>query len=333
MTKSKSSAKSSKGASQKATSTEIPHKSSHNLLGLLTKPGTTDTFDSILDMLNATKYKTLLTADALIYLTTQREFWKNATLEKQGETVTTITSSLKGKTVNITPQSISEVFQLADQEGKDSFPKNELKIDFIERGYADTMMKRDTLQKVFFPPATRFLFHTLLTCVSNKTTSFNEIPLKIQNLGYAILQEENFNYSKVIFNDLVKNVETKSFLLFPRLLSYYFEKKFSKNDIAVINQGESLQMHSLTAETLTRMSTPCKTQAEVPEQTLAANTAPQASAAEPTAQGDQGSKTTALKPTPKITKNPQKKKNQKPPKPTKKATLEDEIPEQLPVTT
>ena len=63
-------------------------------------------------------------------------------------------------------------------------------------------------------------------------------------------------------------------------------------------------MHSLTAETFTRMSTPCKTQAEVPEQILAANTAPQVSAAEPTALGDQSSKTTALKPTPKIPKKP-----------------------------
>ena len=62
--------------------------------------------------------------------------------------------------------------------------------------------------------------------------------MKIQNLGYAILQGENLNYSKAIFNDLVKNVETKSFLLFPRFLSYYFEKTFSKDDIAVINQGE-----------------------------------------------------------------------------------------------
>ncbi|MFS8022356.1 hypothetical protein Hanom_Chr16g01438511 [Helianthus anomalus] len=83
------------------------------------------------------------------------------------------------------------------------------------------------------------------------------------------------------------------------------------------------------------MSTPCKTQAEVPEQTLAANTAPRVSAAEPTAQGDQSGRTTALKPTPTITKRPQKKKtpNPPPPQPTKKATLEDEIPEQLPVIT
>ena len=123
MTKSKSSAKSSKGASQKATSTDIPHKPSHNLLGLLTKPGHIDTFDSILDLLNASKYKTLLTADAPIYLQTQREFWKNCILEKQGKDVIAINSSLQKKAVRITPQSISEVFQLADQEGKDSFPK------------------------------------------------------------------------------------------------------------------------------------------------------------------------------------------------------------------
>ncbi|MFS7995871.1 hypothetical protein Hanom_Chr12g01123151 [Helianthus anomalus] len=331
MTKSKSSAKSSKEASQKAISTEIPHKPSHNLLGLLTKPGTIDTFDSILDMLNASKYKTLLTVDAPIYLQTQREFWKNCILEKQGEDIIAINSTLQKKAVRITPQSISEVFQLNDLQGKDSFPKNELNIDFIERGYADTMMKRDTLEKGFFPSTTRFLFHTLLMCVSNKTTSFNEIPMKIQNLGYAILQGENLNYSKEIFNDLVKNVETKSFLLFPRLLSYYFEKKFSKDDIAVINQGESFQINNLTTETFSRMLTPCKTRAEVPEQNLAATTAPHVSAAEPTAQGDQGSQTTVLEPTPKITKKPQKKKTQKPTKPIKKATLEDEIPEQLPV--
>ncbi|MFS7952029.1 hypothetical protein Hanom_Chr07g00602141 [Helianthus anomalus] len=99
MTKSNPSAKptsksSSKTASQKAISTKIPHKPSHNLLGLLTKPGTIDTFDSILDMLNASKYKTLLTADAPIYLQTQREFWKNCTLEKQGKVVIAIHSTL-----------------------------------------------------------------------------------------------------------------------------------------------------------------------------------------------------------------------------------------------
>ncbi|MFS7972202.1 hypothetical protein Hanom_Chr09g00841921 [Helianthus anomalus] len=102
---------------------EIPYKAPHNYLGLLTKPGTIDTYDSIIDIMSSSKYKTLLIADAPIYLKTQREFWKNATLESQGEKVIAINSSIMGKKVKITPQLISEVFELDDLQGKTSFPK------------------------------------------------------------------------------------------------------------------------------------------------------------------------------------------------------------------
>ena len=90
-------------------------------------------------------------------------------------------------------------------------------------------------------------------------------------------------------------------------------------------QGEPFQINGLTPVTFTRLSKVSKTQAEAPEQTLAATTAPQAPAAEPTAQGDHSSKTTIVKPTPKSTKRPRQKKTQKPLKPKTKATLEDEI--------
>ncbi|XP_022019402.1 DNA ligase 1-like [Helianthus annuus] len=96
--------------------------------------------------MSSSKYKTLLTEDAPIYLKTQREFWKNATLETQGETVTAINSSIMGKKVHITPQSILAVFELDDQQGKTYFPKIEYQNDFLERGYAE-QMRRDTLQK------------------------------------------------------------------------------------------------------------------------------------------------------------------------------------------
>ncbi|MFS7945440.1 hypothetical protein Hanom_Chr06g00524341 [Helianthus anomalus] len=63
------------------------------------------------------------------------------------------------------------------------------------------------MQKGEFPPPMKFLFHTLLTYVSNKTTAFNEIPLKIQYLGYALMSKTNFKYSQENFNDMVKNVK------------------------------------------------------------------------------------------------------------------------------
>ncbi|MFS8022335.1 hypothetical protein Hanom_Chr16g01438281 [Helianthus anomalus] len=73
-----------------------------------------------------------------------------------------------------------------DYTGKKSFPKDEYQTDLIERGY-EVQMTKATLQKGDFPPPMKILFHTLLICVSNKTTAFNEIPLKIQYLGYAIM--------------------------------------------------------------------------------------------------------------------------------------------------
>ncbi|MFS7917835.1 hypothetical protein Hanom_Chr03g00193841 [Helianthus anomalus] len=90
------------------------------------------------------------------------------------------------------------------------------------------------MYKPNFPLTMKFLFHTLLTCLSAKTTAFNEIPLKIQYLGYAILTKYDFNYSQALFSDLVSNVKkihngkNVAFLMYPRLLSYYLQKHVSK---------------------------------------------------------------------------------------------------------
>ncbi|MFS8020994.1 hypothetical protein Hanom_Chr16g01422281 [Helianthus anomalus] len=87
------------------------------------------------------------------------------------------------------------------------------------------------MYKPNFPPPKKFLFHTLLTCLSAKTTAFNEIPLNIQYLGYAILTKSDYNLSQALFSDLLndvknvkklkKGVRSNAFLLYPRLLSYY----------------------------------------------------------------------------------------------------------------
>ncbi|MFS7911168.1 hypothetical protein Hanom_Chr02g00114871 [Helianthus anomalus] len=117
------------------------------------------------------------------------------------------------------------------------------------------------MQKGEFSLPMKFLFHTLLICVSNKTTAFNEIPLNIQYLGYAIrfMSKTDFNYSQEIFNGLVKNVKNirekkpQAFLLFPRFLSYYLQQKIPKENAQVLVQGAPLQINSLYAETFTRL--------------------------------------------------------------------------------
>ncbi|MFS7961961.1 hypothetical protein Hanom_Chr08g00721081 [Helianthus anomalus] len=220
--------KASKTTPKEATKIEIPYKWSHNYLGIFEKLSDIRTFDSIIDTLSSTKYKTLLNCNATVNINTQREFWKNVTLEKVDKKVVAINSTIKGVKITITCQAICEVFELNDLECKNSFPKTAYQRNFIERGYGEEM-KIDTLQKGSFPSATRFLFHTLLMCVSNKTTAFNEIPLKIQYLGYAILQDENFNYSQVIFNDLVKKCGENNFFIVSKVFELLLsEKGFQK---------------------------------------------------------------------------------------------------------
>ncbi|MFS8025314.1 hypothetical protein Hanom_Chr16g01473511 [Helianthus anomalus] len=80
------------------------------------------------------------------------------------------------------------------------------------------------------------------------------------------------------------------------------------------------------------MMAPIKLKTKEAEQVLETDVVLQATTAEPTAPGDQSSTPTALKPTP-ATKKTKRKTTRKPTKPTPKATLEDEIPELMPVTT
>ncbi|MFS7997629.1 hypothetical protein Hanom_Chr12g01144011 [Helianthus anomalus] len=112
----------------------LPYKTPHNYLGLLEKPSHTETFNSIIDALSSSKYKTLLTYDAPIYLDTQQEFWKNAKLETKDKKPLAITSSIKGISVKITPQTILEVLELDVFKVKLLSLKQSIKLIFLREG-------------------------------------------------------------------------------------------------------------------------------------------------------------------------------------------------------
>ncbi|MFS7903960.1 hypothetical protein Hanom_Chr01g00030291 [Helianthus anomalus] len=223
-------------------------KHPHNYLCTFEKTTKNTDFHSIIDAPSSSKYKTLLTCNAPIYQDTLRDFWANAKLEIQDKKPWVISSKVGGVLVPIKPQTISVVFQMNDLASKTSFPKDEYQTDLIKRGYTGQLAKA-TMQKGDFPPPAKFLFHTLLTCVSNKTTPINKIPLKIQYLGYAIMSETDFNYSQALFTNLVNNLKIvqekkpQAFLLFPRFLSYYLQQKIPKEIAKVLKQRKPFQIN------------------------------------------------------------------------------------------
>ncbi|MFS7911459.1 hypothetical protein Hanom_Chr02g00118331 [Helianthus anomalus] len=155
-------------------------------------------------------------------------------------------------------------------------------------------LNKAAMFKPNFPPPMKFLFYTLLTCLSNKTTAFNKIPLNIQYLGYAILNKTDFNYSQALFTNMVnnlknvKNGKNVAFLMLLRFLSYYLQKKLPQK---AFEKGTTFKMNSLSSETFTRLmakkSNVSKTQALRSGKILDESTsAPQTSLVEPTAHGD-----------------------------------------------
>src|SRR5581483_6060055 len=225
----------------------------HNFLPYLVKTEDNVPFHSTIDIITNSKYKNILTADAPIHLETLQECWASAEVLFQDKKPTSIISKIGATSIAITPELISTTFSLNDLSGMESFPKTELHTEFQERGY-DAQMTGSTLYKKFFPPVMKFFFHTLLLCASAKTTSFNEIPLRIQYLGYAMLSDSDFNLSQGLFLDLVSNVKAiksgsnNAFLLYPRILSVILQKILPENDF---QKGESFKMKSLTDETFT----------------------------------------------------------------------------------
>ncbi|MFS8003324.1 hypothetical protein Hanom_Chr13g01212681 [Helianthus anomalus] len=139
------------------------------------------------------KYKTTLTTDAPIHVDTLRQFWANADVQSYNKKYFGIMSKVEGIIVQISPSSISTVFALDDQACKTSFEKQEIHTEFIERGY-EGQLTGVTIFKPKFPAEMKFFSHTLPICLSVKTTSFNEIPQKVQYLRCAILTKNLLHY-------------------------------------------------------------------------------------------------------------------------------------------
>ncbi|MFS7961190.1 hypothetical protein Hanom_Chr08g00711941 [Helianthus anomalus] len=90
--------------------------------------------------------------------------------------------------------------------GMETISKNDLHHEFIEKGY-EARLVGATLFKPKFPPAMKFFFHTLLVCMSAKTTTLMKFPLKPRYLGYAILKNPHYKLSQTLFMDLVANIK------------------------------------------------------------------------------------------------------------------------------
>nr|GEV02692.1 retrovirus-related Pol polyprotein from transposon TNT 1-94 [Tanacetum cinerariifolium] len=102
---------------------------------------------------------------------------------------------MDGKKVIITESTVRRDLQLEDAEGVDCLPNAAIFEQLTLMGY-EIFLEKLTFFKAFFSPKWKFLIHTILQCISAKTTAWNEFSSTMASTIICLATNQKFNFSK-----------------------------------------------------------------------------------------------------------------------------------------
>ncbi|GKA84706.1 hypothetical protein Tco_0806360 [Tanacetum coccineum] len=90
----------------------------------------------------------------------------------------------------------------------------------------EKLSQKLTFYKAFFSPQWKFLIHTILQCLSAKTTAWNEFSSTMASAIICLATNQKFNFSKYIFESMVKNLDNAGkFLMYPRFIQVFLNNQ------------------------------------------------------------------------------------------------------------
>nr|GEV86243.1 ribonuclease H-like domain-containing protein [Tanacetum cinerariifolium] len=151
-------------------------------------------FNQIIDFLNRSYIKYALTVSPTIYVSCIKQFWNTVAI-KQSNDVTRLQALVNKKKVVVTEATIRDVLHLDDAEGIECLPNEDIFTELARMGYEKPSTKL-TFYKAFF--SSHSTMASAVICLSTG---------------------RKFNFSKYIFESLVRNVDSSSkFYMYPRFI-------------------------------------------------------------------------------------------------------------------
>ncbi|GJW30897.1 hypothetical protein Tco_0047772 [Tanacetum coccineum] len=157
--------------------TTLQFADTHNLVAFLSKPAESEGFEQIVDFLNANPIRYALTINPTIYTSCIEQFWATVKAKTVNGEVQ-LQALVDGKKIIITESIVRRDLQLEDAKGIDCLPN-----------------------------ATIF---EQLTLMGAKTTAWNEFSSTMASAIICLATNQKFNFSKYIFESMVKNLENVS---------------------------------------------------------------------------------------------------------------------------
>nr|GEU93576.1 hypothetical protein [Tanacetum cinerariifolium] len=146
------------------------------------------------------------------------KFWQTASSSTYENGEIEITATIDGRVKSVTEASIRRHPKLEDSEGISSLPNTKSFEQLALMVYVSNS-NRLTFQKGHFSPQWRFLIYTILHCLSPKKTAWEQFSSNIATTNMT------FNFSKMIFKGMLKNLDNKyKFLMYPRFIQILLNK-------------------------------------------------------------------------------------------------------------
>ncbi|GJS24822.1 hypothetical protein Tco_0453454 [Tanacetum coccineum] len=98
-----------------------------------------------------------------------------------------------------------EDLQLEDAEGTDCLPNATIFEQLTHMGY-EKLSQKLTFYKAYFSPQWKFLIHTILQCLSAKSTAWNEFSSTMASAIIYLATNQKFNFSKFVQVFLVNQI-------------------------------------------------------------------------------------------------------------------------------
>ncbi|GJU38178.1 putative ribonuclease H-like domain-containing protein [Tanacetum coccineum] len=172
----------------------------------------------------ASSIKYALTVNPTIYCSCVKQFWdtvKAKTVNKEVQ----LQALMDKKKVIITESTIRRDLQLEDANGVDCLPNAAIFEQLTLMRY-EKLSQKLTFYKAFFFPQLKFLIHTILQRLSAKTTAWNEFSSTMAFAIICLATNQKFNFSKYIFDNMVKNVDSMvKFWMYPRFIQVFVNKQ------------------------------------------------------------------------------------------------------------
>ncbi|GKC14196.1 hypothetical protein Tco_1010978 [Tanacetum coccineum] len=164
----------------------------HNMVACLEKSEENTEFHQIVDFLSTCSINYALTVSPTIYASYIEQFWNTAT-SKTVNSVKQIHAIVNDRAVVISESSVRNDLLFDDEDGITCLTNDE---NFEN-----------------------------LVLMSSKSTAWNEFSTNLASAVICLAKGHKFNFSKLIFDGMLRNLDPKKFLMYPRFLQLFLNNQ------------------------------------------------------------------------------------------------------------